>query len=106
MRHEPAICSASLLSPPSDSVEPMLSSNPFKACATDNCHPSETPISWSQTGPQGPKGDKGDKGDPGPAGPNRTTNQGGAPPVRELRGVDSVDAHGVRPRRGPAVTIL
>jgi hypothetical protein len=37
--------------------------------ATDSCHPSETPISWSQTGPQGPKGDKGDKGDPGPAGP-------------------------------------
>jgi hypothetical protein len=37
--------------------------------ATDTCHPSETPISWSQTGPQGPKGDKGDKGDPGPPGP-------------------------------------
>ena len=32
--------------------------------ATDSCHPSETAISWSQTGPQGPKGDKGDKGDP------------------------------------------
>jgi hypothetical protein len=30
--------------------------------ATDRCLPSETPISWSQTGPQGPKGD------PGPAG--------------------------------------
>jgi hypothetical protein len=25
--------------------------------ATDSCHPSETAISWSQTGPQGPKGD-------------------------------------------------
>jgi hypothetical protein len=37
--------------------------------ATDSCHPSETAISWSQTGPQGPKGDKGDKGDPGPTGP-------------------------------------
>ena len=37
--------------------------------ATDSCHPSETAISWSQTGPQGPKGDKGDKGDPGPQGP-------------------------------------
>ena len=37
--------------------------------ATDSCHPSETAISWSQTGPQGPKGDKGDKGDPGPPGP-------------------------------------
>ena len=34
--------------------------------ATDSCHPSETAISWGQTGTQGPKGDKGDKGDPGP----------------------------------------
>ena len=36
--------------------------------ATDSCHPSETSISWGQTGtqgPPGPKGDKGDKGDPG-----------------------------------------
>ena len=37
--------------------------------ASDSCNPSETAISWSQTGPQGPKGDKGDKGDPGPQGP-------------------------------------
>jgi hypothetical protein len=37
--------------------------------ASDSCHPSETAISWSQTGPQGPKGDKGDKGDPGLPGP-------------------------------------
>jgi hypothetical protein len=36
--------------------------------ATDSCHPSETAISWSQTGPQGPKGDKGDTGPPGPPG--------------------------------------
>jgi hypothetical protein len=36
---------------------------------TDSCHPSETAISWSQTGPQGPKGDKGDPGPPGPEGP-------------------------------------
>jgi hypothetical protein len=42
--------------------------------ATDHCLPSETAISWSQTGPQGPpgppgpKGDKGDKGDPGASG--------------------------------------
>jgi hypothetical protein len=28
--------------------------------ATDSCNPSETPISWGQTGTQGPKGDKGD----------------------------------------------
>jgi hypothetical protein len=35
---------------------------------TDSCHPSETPISWSQTGPQGPQGPPGPpgpKGDPG-----------------------------------------
>jgi hypothetical protein len=37
--------------------------------ATDSCLPSETAISWGQTGTQGPKGDKGDKGDPGPPGP-------------------------------------
>jgi hypothetical protein len=36
--------------------------------AIDGCHPSETPISWSQTGPQGPRGPPGPpgpKGDPG-----------------------------------------
>ena len=37
--------------------------------ASDSCHPSETAISWSQTGPQGPKGDKGDPGPAGPQGP-------------------------------------
>jgi hypothetical protein len=36
--------------------------------ATDSCHPSETAISWGQTGTQGPKGDKGDPGPPGPQG--------------------------------------
>src|SRR6188508_3025585 len=39
--------------------------------ATDHCLPSETGISWGQTGtqgppgPAGPQGPKGDKGDPG-----------------------------------------
>ena len=37
--------------------------------AADSCHPSETAISWGQTGTQGPKGDKGDPGPPGPPGP-------------------------------------
>jgi Collagen triple helix repeat (20 copies) len=37
--------------------------------ATDSCHPSETAISWSQTGPQGPKGDPGPPGPAGPQGP-------------------------------------
>jgi collagen triple helix repeat protein len=37
--------------------------------ATDSCHPSETAISWSQTGPQGPPGPQGPQGVPGPQGP-------------------------------------
>jgi hypothetical protein len=37
--------------------------------ASDSCHPSETPISWSQTGPQGLKGDAGPQGPAGPHGP-------------------------------------
>jgi Collagen triple helix repeat (20 copies) len=37
--------------------------------ATDSCHPSETPISWSQTGPQGPQGPPGPAGPAGPQGP-------------------------------------
>jgi hypothetical protein len=48
--------------------------------ATDSCLPSETPLSWSQTGQQGPMGDKGDKGDPGPPGPP------GAPATNVRRG--------------------
>jgi hypothetical protein len=35
----------------------------------DSCLPSETAISWGQTGTQGPKGDKGDPGPQGPPGP-------------------------------------
>jgi hypothetical protein len=42
--------------------------------ASDSCHPSETPTSRSQTGPQGPKGDKGDPGPPGPPGAAPATN--------------------------------
>jgi hypothetical protein len=47
--------------------------------ATEHCLPSETSISWSQTGPQGlqgatgPPGAKGDPGPPGPAGAPATT---------------------------------
>jgi Collagen triple helix repeat (20 copies) len=37
--------------------------------ATDSCLPSETPISWSQTGPQGPAGPPGPAGPAGPQGP-------------------------------------
>jgi len=36
--------------------------------ATDSCGPSETAISWSQTGPQGPAGPTGANGLPGPQG--------------------------------------
>jgi hypothetical protein len=44
--------------------------------ATDSCHPSETPISWSQTGPQGLKGDPGPPGPAGPQGPAGPTGLG------------------------------
>jgi hypothetical protein len=47
--------------------------------ATDSCLPSETPISWSQTGPQGPKGDKGDPGPQGPTGSPGPTGATGPP---------------------------
>src|SRR5262249_26773421 len=33
------------------------------------CHLTETPLSWSQVGPQGPKGDPGPPGPPGTPGP-------------------------------------
>jgi Collagen triple helix repeat (20 copies) len=35
----------------------------------DSCRPSETSLSWSQTGPQGPQGPPGPKGDIGAMGP-------------------------------------
>jgi hypothetical protein len=34
--------------------------------ASDHCLPSETAISWNQTGTQGPPGPQGPKGDTGP----------------------------------------
>jgi hypothetical protein len=37
--------------------------------ATDSCRPSETAISWSQSGPQGPPGPTGPAGPQGPTGP-------------------------------------
>jgi hypothetical protein len=46
--------------------------------ATDSCHPSETTISWGQSGPQGPKGDP---GPPGPAGPQPAGSTGPAGPA-------------------------
>jgi hypothetical protein len=49
--------------------------------ATDHCLPSETSISWSQTGPQGPQGatgPPGPKGDPGPPGPKGDPGPQGA----------------------------
>jgi hypothetical protein len=45
------------------------------APATDRCDPSETALSWGQTGPQGPKGDP---GPPGPAGPHGPAGPAGA----------------------------
>ena len=45
--------------------------------ATDQCGPSETAISWSQTGPQGPQGPKGDTGATGPKGDTGATGATG-----------------------------
>jgi type VI secretion system secreted protein Hcp len=41
--------------------------------ATQTCAAGETPLTWSQTGPQGPAGPQGPQGDPGPAGGGDTT---------------------------------
>jgi hypothetical protein len=50
--------------------------------ATDRCLPSETAISWSQTGPQGPQGPPGPQGPTGPQGPaGPQGSQGPAGPV-------------------------
>jgi hypothetical protein len=46
--------------------------------ATDHCLPSETSISWGQTGPQGPRGDPGPPGPAGPHGPAGPAGQAGA----------------------------
>lgn len=48
------------------------------APATDRCDPSETSISWGQTGPQGPKGDPGPPGPAGPHGPAGPAGPAGA----------------------------
>ena len=59
--------------------------------AADSCHPSETAISWSQTGPPGPRGDKGDPGPQGPIGP-----QGPAgPPATSLFAAVSAECSGI-----------
>jgi Collagen triple helix repeat (20 copies) len=47
--------------------------------ASDSCHPSETAISWSQTGPQGPPGPAGPAGPAGPKGDTGATGPAGPP---------------------------
>jgi Collagen triple helix repeat (20 copies) len=57
--------------------------------ATDRCLPSETAISWSQTGPQGPPGPTGAQGPTGPMGPQGLKGDTGAtgpPGVAGARG--------------------
>jgi hypothetical protein len=50
--------------------------------AGGTCRPSETTISWSQTGPQGPAGPQGSAGPPGPKGDTGATGpQGPAGPT-------------------------
>jgi hypothetical protein len=50
------------------------------------CRPSETEISWNQTGPAGAPGAKGDQGDPGPAGPKGDQGEPGAPGAKGDQG--------------------
>jgi hypothetical protein len=45
--------------------------------ATDHCLPSETAISWSQTGPTGSRGPTGARGPTGPKGPTGSTGARG-----------------------------
>ena len=66
--------------------------------ATDNCLPSETAISWGQTGTQGPKGDK---GDPGPQGPKGDKGDPGQP-ATQLWAV--INSNGTIARQSGAVT--
>jgi collagen triple helix repeat protein len=61
--------------------------------ATDECLPSETPISWSQTGPQGLRGPT------GPAGPTGAQGSKGATGARGPTG-----APGMTGARGPTGT--
>jgi hypothetical protein len=65
--------------------------------ASDNCLPSETAISWGQTGTQGPKGDKGDPGPEGPPGPQGPAGppgpfpDGTLPPGKTIRGTFAIE---------------
>jgi hypothetical protein len=46
--------------------------------STSNCTTFETPIEWSQTGPQGPPGQPGEQGPPGEPGPSEAFNVRGS----------------------------
>jgi hypothetical protein len=84
---------------------------------TDTCLPSETPISWSQTGPQGPKGDPGPpgaagtpgapgaKGDPGAMGPVGPAGPPGGPAPRIVRGGTYGGVNGLGVYAGTGFTI-
>jgi hypothetical protein len=85
--------------------------------ATDGCHPSETAISWSQTGPQGPQGPTGPAGPQGPTGPQgpagpagpqgATGATGPAGPTLVVSGLvnpDGTFVYGTRPP-GASITI-
>ena len=58
--------------------------------AVSSCNPSETPLQWSQTGPQGPVGPQGPQGPQGPAGPEGLSGSsafGGFSQVLQIDGV-------------------
>ena len=76
--------------------------------AGDDCRKGESPLAWSQTGPQGPQGERGPQGDPGDHGEQGIPGprgeqgpegeQGPAGPATRLWAV--VDADGTLARRG------
>jgi hypothetical protein len=73
--------------------------------ATDHCLPSETAISWSQTGPQGPPGPTGPAGPTGPTGPRGPTGPQGAKGATGATGPQGLKGDtGPRGPTGPAGT--
>jgi len=67
--------------------------------ATDSCLPSETPISWSQTGSQGPPGSRGATGPAGPPGAKGATGPAGAAGAKGATG--AAGPSGARGATGP-----
>lgn len=71
--------------------------------ASDHCLPSETAISWSQTGPTGSRGPTGPQGPPGPQGPKGATGPPGSTGAKGATGpAGPAGPKGVTGPQGPA----